>query len=137
MAKLEPFNFNELKTFDMPYLAGFDSSSYDFDDGELSPSAKDKVRKYARDYAQGAVSGYSTVHLNGHTVNFEREEEAFIFVPIWFVDYNYHGKVYKFMMNGQNGRIAGTPPTSRGKMAVWWAGISAVLFIITFIGSII
>ena len=92
------------KTFDMPYLAGFDSSSYDFDDAELSPSAKDKVRKYARDYAQGAVSGYSTVHLNGHTVNFEREEETFIFVPIWFV---------------------------------WWAGISAALFIITFIGSII
>lgn len=137
MAKLEPFNFSELKAFNMPYLAGFDSSSYDFDETEMAPSAKSKVEKYARDYAQGAVSGYSMVHLNSHTINFEREDEAFIFVPIWFVDYNYHGKVYKFMMNGQNGRIAGTPPTSRGKIAVWWAGISAVLFIISLIISII
>lgn len=137
MSKLEPFNFDELKTFYMPYLAGFDSSSYDFDDTELSPAAKNKVRDYAKDYARGAVSGYTTVHLDSQTVNFNREEEEFIFVPIWFVDYNYRGKVYKFMMNGQNGRIAGTPPTSMKKIGMWWAGISAALFIVSIIGSLI
>ena len=137
MAKLEPFNFNELKTFYMPYLAGFDSSSYDFDDKELSPTAKNKVRDYVKDYARGAVSVYTTVNLESQVVNFNWEEEEFIFVPIWFVDYNYRGKVYKFMMNGQNGRIAGTPPTSMKKVGLWWVGISAVLFIISIIGSLI
>lgn len=135
MAKLEPFNFNELRIFDMPYLAGFESSSYDFDDKELAPAAKDKVSRYASDYAQGAVSGYTTVSISQRQIDFKKEEEEFIFVPIWFVDYNYHGKVYKFMMNGQNGRIAGKPPVSRMKIGIWWAGLSSAFFILSLIVS--
>jgi len=135
MAKLEPFNFDELRDFDMPYLAGFESSSYDFTDGELMPAVKEKVDKYVQDYAQGAVSGYTTVNIENRNIDFTREEDEFIFVPIWFVDYNYHGNLYKFMMNGQNGRIAGKPPVSQMKVNLWWGGISAVLFILCFIGS--
>lgn len=137
MAKLEPFNFNELKSFEMPYLAGFESSSYDLDDKALAPSVKEKVSGYAGDYAQGAISGYTTVSMQQKSVDFLREGEEFIYVPIWFVEYNYHGTVYKFMMNGQNGRIAGEPPVSRAKINIWWAGISAALFVLSLIGSLI
>lgn len=42
MAKLEPFNFDGLKAFSMPYLAGFESSGYDFDDEALAPAVRIK-----------------------------------------------------------------------------------------------
>lgn len=137
MAKLEPFNFNELKSFDMPYLAGFESSSYDLDDGALAPTVKNKVSGYAGDYARGAISGYTTVTMEQKHIDFTKEDDELIYVPIWFVEYNYHGTVYKFMMNGQNGRIAGKPPVSRAKINLWWAGISAALFGVSLIGLLI
>ena len=135
MAKLEPFNFDGLKACSMPYLAGFESSGYDFDDEALAPAVKDKVTHYAEDYIRGAVSGYTTVTIQEKRVDFTREAGEFIYVPVWFVAYNYRGTVYKFMMNGQNGRVAGKPPLSRAKMNLWWAGISGALFLAALAGS--
>ncbi len=135
MAKLEPFNFDGLKAFSMPYLAGFESSGYDFDDEALAPAVKDKVTHYAEDYIRGAVSGYTTVTIQEKRVDFTREAGEFIYVPVWFVAYNYRETVYKFMMNGQNGRVAGKPPLSRAKMNLWWAGISGALFLAALAGS--
>ena len=67
MAKLEPFNFDGLKAFSMPYLAGFESSGYDFDDEALAPAVKDKVTHYAEDYIRGGGIRLHNGHDSGKT----------------------------------------------------------------------
>ena len=41
-------------------------------------------------------------------------------------------------MNGQTGKVIGEPPVSRGKVAGWFAGISAAAFaILMVIGGLV
>jgi hypothetical protein len=59
-------------------------------------------------------------------------------LPVWFLSYNYKGRVYEFAVNGQTGKLAGTPPLSKGKLALFCAGVGlAVAVILTAIGGAI
>jgi hypothetical protein len=49
--------------------------------------------------------------------------------------YNYKGKVYMFAMNGQTGKIAGNLPISKLRATVWFALISAAVFIVLLLGG--
>lgn len=40
MDRLEPYNYNNLKDFQMPYLAGYIAEKYDYDDDDLLPRVK-------------------------------------------------------------------------------------------------
>ncbi len=133
MAKIEPYNFKSVKTFEMPYLAGFVSEQYDYDDKALMPNVKKKVENYAIDYARGNISGYSSVQLTEKQVDYKNVDSAYTLMPLWFVDYNYHGQEYKFVMNGQTGKVVGTSPISKGKIGLWWAGISTAVFAVLMV----
>jgi hypothetical protein len=49
--------------------------------------------------------------------------------------YRYQDKIYEFAINGQTGKLAGTPPLDKGKLA-----LASVLFglgvaLVTFLGG--
>jgi len=44
------------------------------------------------------------------------------------VCYDYKHSEHTFAMNGQTGKIVGKPPLSKGKIAAWFAGVSAGAF---------
>ena len=138
MGKLEPFNFSDVTTFQMPYLAGFDGKQYDYSDEEVKPHVTAKVSRYAEDYARGTINGYSTVTVNSKDVTYRQAESAYTMMPIWFFSYKFHDKDYYFAMNGQTGKVAGMPPISKGKVALWWSLISAGVFaLLILIGVLI
>lgn len=35
-----------------------------------------------------------------------------ILLPVWLSSYTYRGKIYRFMVNGETGRVAGKAPVS-------------------------
>jgi hypothetical protein len=45
----------------------------------------------------------------------KRGKESCALLPVWVLDAHYDGADYTFMINGQNGRVAGRLPTSGGK----------------------
>ncbi len=138
MGKLEPFDFSEVTTFQMPYMAGYDGKQYDYSDEELKPHVTAKVSRYAEDYARGTIQGYSTVTVNSKNVTYRQAVSAYTMMPIWFFSYRFHDKDYYFAMNGQTGKVAGMPPISKGKVALWWSSISAGIFaLLMLIGVLI
>jgi hypothetical protein len=50
-----------------------------------------------------------------------------ILLPLWIASYQYQGKAYRFLVNGQTGEVQGEAP---------WSVIKIVLFIATIVAVI-
>jgi len=130
MDKLEPYQYNNLKDFAMPYLAGFIAEKYDYTDEDLLPRIKNRVYSYVDAYLRSTISGYSSVHINRKDINIIKRNADYTLMPVWMVCYDYRQTEHIFLMNGQTGKIIGKPPLSKAKIAMWFAGISTGSFII-------
>lgn len=141
MDKLEPYSYNNLKEFQMPYLAGYIAEKYDYDDNELLPRIKDRISTYVDSYIRSTITGYSTVRINRKNINIRKKNSEYTLLPIWMVCYDYKQANHTFAMNGQTGKIVGTPPISSAKVAAWFFGVSGACFlifrIITLLGSVL
>lgn len=130
MDKLEPFPYNNLKDFKMPYLAGYIAEKYDFDAEQMLPRIKERTGGYVDNYIHSTISGYTTVNFQQKNIQICKKRAYYTLLPVWMVCYDYQKAEHNFAMNGQTGKIVGKPPLSRGKMAAWFSGISAGCFIL-------
>ena len=64
MDKIEPYNYDEAKKFNAPYLAGYLAEKYDFDSDKLMPRLTEKINRYIDSFVSSQFSGYSTVNYN-------------------------------------------------------------------------
>ncbi|MEO3945301.1 TFIIB-type zinc ribbon-containing protein [Gorillibacterium sp. CAU 1737] len=135
MDKLEPFPYQELKEFKTPYLAGYLAEKYSYDDEELLPRAQGKVRPYIESYVSSTVTGYTTASLIDYRIDTEVDLADYVLLPVWMVAYDYNRAEYTFAMNGQTGKVVGKPPISKGKVAGWFAGVSAASFLVLKIAA--
>ncbi|MGP0585299.1 TFIIB-type zinc ribbon-containing protein [Paenibacillus timonensis] len=129
MDKLEPFPYEQLKTFKTPYLAGYIAEKYNFNSEQLTPRAREKTMPYIESYISSTVTEYATVSYADKQIDTTVKRANYTLLPVWMVYYNYKGKQYTFAMNGQTGKVVGKPPLSKGKMTAWFAGVSAASFL--------
>jgi DNA-directed RNA polymerase subunit RPC12/RpoP len=130
MDKLEPYHYDNLKDFNMPYLAGYLAERYNYDDKELFPRMKARVEEYVDSYIDSSIMGYTTTRYNSKNIKIRELNADYVLLPVWMVCYDYKQSEHTFAMNGQTGKIVGKPPLSKGKIAAWFAGISGASFII-------
>src|SRR5690606_14163487 len=126
MDKLEPFPYDQLKSFKTPYLAGYIAEKYSFDDRQLYPRVKDKINPYIDSYIHSAVSGYTTVNFTNKQIDTKLKQADYVLLPVWVVHYDYNKLEHTFAMNGQTGKVVGKPPISMGKVSAWFGGIFGV-----------
>lgn len=84
-------------------------------------------RKYARPLAQSAFENLErqacTTHVPGNCRNMKvnvRVQDLSgqpALLPVWIFAYRYRGRLFRFLVNGQNGQCTGTAPLSRRKVA--------------------
>ncbi len=130
MDKLEPYQYDNLKDFNMPYLAGYLSEKYDFDDEQMLPRIKDRVGEYVDNYIRSTINGYTTTSIHRKDINIRKKHADYTLMPVWMVCYDYRQAEHIFAMNGQTGKVVGKPPLSKAKIAAWFGGISAGCFIV-------
>lgn len=130
MDLLEPFDFRELKPFNIEYLSGNLTEKYDYTEEELLQRACDKSNKLIVEYAKTSMSNYTSVELVRNNINLREDKAHYILLPIWTISYEYKGKTYRFIMNGQTGKVIGKPPVSKGKVFLEGLGIMGIMFII-------
>ncbi|MFT4147126.1 MAG: TFIIB-type zinc ribbon-containing protein [Mobilitalea sp.] len=130
MDKMEPYNYQNLKQFEMPYLAGYIAEKYDFDEEQMLPRIKKRVSKYVNQYIRSTINGYTTVNINREDINIRKRKAEYTLMPVWMVCYDYRQAEHIFMMNGQTGKIVGKPPLSKAKMLAWFTGVSTGTYII-------
>lgn len=128
MDKMEPYDYSDLKPFEMPYLAGFLAEKYNYTDSDLYPRVRERVNEYVDSYVRETMSGYTTTKINRKDVNISTHNTFYTMLPLWMVYYDYQDSEHIFAMNGQTGKIVGKPPIDKGKVVKWWLFMSALGF---------
>jgi predicted RNA-binding Zn-ribbon protein involved in translation (DUF1610 family) len=100
-------------------------------------------RKYARPLAQSAFEGLErqacTMQVPGNCRNMKvnvRVQDLTgqpALLPIWIFAYRYRDRLFRFLVNGQNGQCTGTAPTSMKKVAAVSAAVVLAVVVILVI----
>lgn len=127
MEAIEPFDYNDLRDFSMSYLSGFFADKYDVDKAQVFPRIRERSTQACASLIKESISGYTTVTPLAQNYNISQTDWKYTMLPVWFMSYMYRGKVYEFAINGQTGKLAGTPPLSKPKLALFSGIIGAAV----------
>lgn len=134
---VQPFDYSDVKDFNMAYLAGFEAEKRDIEVEDIEGQVREDVVDYSAQLLRETISGYDTVALTEKGASMELKWR-YALVPVWLMTFKNGVKDYFYAMNGQNGITCGKLPLSRSKLAILFAAvfIPVVLFILNFGGVI-
>lgn len=135
MDAIEPFRYEDAKAFSMSYLSGFYADKYDVDKAQVFPRIRQKAESGSQKVISESINGYNAVIKSSENYNIINTDWEYILLPVWFMTYKHKDRIYSFALNGQTGKIAGTPPFDGLKCGIF-CGITAILItIITMLGG--
>ena len=113
---LEPWDLTRLVPYQPEYLAGFRAEAYQIElrDGFAEARAKmdRQIERDVRFDIGGDRQRIRSIDTNVSDVTFKH-----VLLPVWMAAYKYRGKTYRFVVNGQSGRVQGERPWSAWKIA--------------------
>lgn len=127
MDGIEPFDYSEMKDFDPAFFAGFIADKYDVDANAAFPRAEKRIKNSTEDAFRKTVTGYDTVSVRNSSINMKNRKSKYSMFPVWLLNTTYGGKKYLYAVNGQTGRVSGTLPVDKKKIALMFAGIAAAV----------
>ena len=133
MESIEPYDDRELKDFSIAYLPGFFSEKYDKGKEEVLPLNENKIRKGTNEILRNSIGGYSTVEVVGTRESFNKTSCNYTLMPVWMITYSSGNNNYIFALNGQTGKVFGSLPVSKGKIAI----LFILVFILVFLGVLV
>ncbi|QDY69645.1 primosomal protein N' (replication factor Y) - superfamily II helicase [Qingshengfaniella alkalisoli] len=114
---LQPWDLSRLSPYNAEFIAGMRAEAYTV---EL-----DEAFNEARGYMDRVIERDVRFDIGGdrqriHQLKTEVSDIRFkhILLPIWVAAYRYRGKSYRFVVNGQSGRVQGERPYSAIKIAL-------------------
>jgi predicted RNA-binding Zn-ribbon protein involved in translation (DUF1610 family) len=113
---LQPWDLTRLEPYLPHYLAGFRAEAYQVDLEQGFTEARAIMdRQIERDVKFDIGGDQQRIH------HIETQVSAVTFkhilLPVWLAAYKYRGKTYRFVVNGQTGRVQGERPWSAWKIA--------------------
>ncbi len=135
MDAVEPFDYSALKPFDPAYLSGFLADRFDEDPDKSLPRASERMEAgVAGALRSRADAGYSTLTPKRSRIRLRDPSVRYVLLPVYVLNLEFHGKKYRFAVNGQTGRVAGELPISKAVSRLYFGGIaSAVAAVGTFL----
>lgn len=113
---LEPWLLADLAPYEPSYLSGFRAEGYTVDLPEGHIEALQRMEEVIRQDVRRDIGGDEQ---RIHALETDRADEKFkhLLLPIWLAAYRYRGKSYRFIVNGQSGKVQGERPWSVWKIA--------------------
>lgn len=113
---LEPWDLSQLAPYQPKYLAGFRAEAYTIDLEAGFADARQKMDRIIERDIKFDIGGdrqrISSVDTDVSAVTFKH-----VLLPVWMAAYKYRGQSYRFVVNGQSGRVQGERPYSAWKIA--------------------
>lgn len=133
MESIEPYDYNDAKDFSMSYLSGFFADKYDVDKAAVFPRIRSRAAEAAKNVIRNSIVGYDRVSARSENYRILNTKWQYMLLPVWFMTYRYNGEVYSFAINGQTGKLAGTPPLDKKKLALFSVGFGLISALIAFL----
>lgn len=113
---LQPWDMTALEPYRPEFLAGFRAEAYtvELDDGfvEARQIMDRQIERDIKFDIGGDRQRISSVDTTVRDVTFKH-----VLLPVWLAAYKYRGQTYRFVVNGQTGRVQGERPWSAWKIA--------------------
>lgn len=126
---LAPWDLSHLNSYDPRYLAGFQAEGYTVPLADGHQFARAEMAKVIANDIRRDIGG-DRQQISGADTQHRDETFKHVLLPIWSAAYKYNGKSYRFVVNGQTGRVQGERPYSIWKiaLAILLALIAAAVF---------
>lgn len=127
---LAPWDLSHLQPYSADYLAGFTAEGYTV----ALADGSERAHEIMHDVIQGDIRrdiGGDEQQIDGVDTDYSAETFKHILLPIWMAAYKYNGRSYRFVVNGQTGKVKGERPWSIWKIT--FATIAAAIVIGTVV----
>ncbi len=125
--RIKPFHLPALKRYKPYFLAGWLNEEYTVQRDEAIERCRQEFHLWEQRNVAGFMPGDTHRDLQVQT-SFSKDNSDLILLPIYLLSYHYQGKLYRFLVNGQTGKIAGDKPISwRRIWAAIGSGVAALL----------
>lgn len=121
---LTPWDLSHLRPYRPDYLSGFEAEGYTIPLQQGHQIARAEMAGVILNDARRDIGG-DEQRIDHISTRFRDETFKHILLPIWSAAYRYNGKSYRFLVNGQSGRVQGERPYSAWKIAL--AAITALV----------
>ena len=128
--RIMPFNLPALKRYQPYYLAGWLSEEYSIDRAKAMGICRQRFQQWEEAAIKTFLPGDTSRSLQART-KFSRETSDLCLLPVYLLSYRYGEKVYRFMVNGQTGRIAGDKPYSSKR--IWAAVLTGIAVVVVLV----
>lgn len=133
--RILPFNLPALKRYEPFYLAGWLSEEYSIERDEALQQCFAEFHRRERQNIAAFMPGDTHASLDVNT-EFGNIDEDLCLLPVYLLSYRYGDKVYRFLMNGQTGRMAGDKPLSWNRIGIA-IGVSVGLVLLFIVAMIL
>ena len=116
MAACEPFDYSELIKFRPEYLQGYFAEKYDEQPLDMTDRIYKRLDRYAFSVCEKITFGYDTFvpDTNASYTSYNNQNIKYALLPCWFLNIEFDGKSYQYIVNGQTGKVAGDFPYAKG-----------------------
>ncbi len=132
VAGIEPFRLNELVNFDPRLMMGWEAEVYKIEVDEGYQIADRIMDHRIRQMCSAQLGGDTQRNLRIHSRKFNQTFKLVV-LPVWIASYEYKGKRYHFMINGQTGKVSGAKPLSWVKIFILVLAFAAILALLWYL----
>ncbi|MCQ2420675.1 MAG: zinc ribbon domain-containing protein [Clostridia bacterium] len=121
MDTVQPYDFSELKPFDVQYLAGFVADRFDESARESQKRSDARVLRTGADVvASLTTKGYSHASTPRNSMKADVTRARYVLLPVYLLHVEFEKKQYEFAVNGQTGRVVGKLPDMKLGERIWY-----------------
>jgi hypothetical protein len=128
---IEPYPWESLVPYDARYLSGFGAEEYVIDASQGWLRGQERMQGWEREKCARLVPGDTHRNLRVNT-RFSDAKFKHVLLPVWIAAYQYQGEVFRFLVNGQTGKVEGKAPWSWVKISL--AILTALILIAVVVG---
>ncbi|MGQ5523864.1 hypothetical protein ACUHMQ_11450 [Chitinimonas sp. PSY-7] len=130
--KLEPWRLNDLQPYREDYLSGFTVEAYQVGLEAGFEAARGRMESEIRSAIHRDIGG-DQQRIQTMSPSYREIRFKHILLPIWLSSYQYGGKTWRFLVNGQTGEVQGERPWSAWKIAFAVLGVLLVLGLLMYL----
>ena len=113
---LEPWDLGALAAYAPDYLAGFTAEGYTVPLADGAQRGHEIMAGVIAGDVRRDIGG-DEQQIGGIATDYAGETFKHILLPVWLAAYRYNGQSFRFVVNGQTGKVQGERPWSAWKIA--------------------
>lgn len=117
--QLQDYDLAHLIVYKPEYLAQWPAALYDLALADASLVARERmIRDAKKQLETKTVANKQVLDLTVNTSDFTGQAYKLVLLPMWIGAYRYRDQIYRVLINGQTGRVAGDKPRDSLKLAL-------------------